>query len=212
MSWYKRLVRQRIRFVLELDTLFQFDVAIVSPLIGYFATRFAQQHNILNDDVLRQGFAHIVNGQSRCGHSGQSFHFNTSLSLALDRGVNRDTSKVFVKFGLYVDRGQRNVVAQRNQFGCSFGRHNASNLGYGQNIALGHGIRNDQLSNFSANENCCFCDSYSFGGFLVADIDHVGFAILIDVREIAFGAHKTKGAGGWDSNIGCKQSASHLRE
>ena len=53
--------------------------ALLRMLIVGFTARFFHQMNIVNHNIMRDGFGHIINGQAGNANRGQCFHLYPSF-------------------------------------------------------------------------------------------------------------------------------------
>jgi hypothetical protein len=73
-------------------------------------------------------------------------------------------------------------MAEWDEVGSSFSRHDAGNPGNAKDVSLFVASLYDRLKRVFLHADHAFCDGDAVGDILVADIDHVGFACLIEVR------------------------------
>ena len=88
-----------------------------------------------------------------------------------------------VQLKFHRDAGQRNGVAQRNQFPGALGTLNRRDTRHAEHVAFFCAALLDHLKRFRLHENRAdrFRDAVGFGFF--ADVNHVGLAPFIKMRE-----------------------------
>ena len=161
-----------------------------------FATGFFEKADALDDDAAVDGFAHVVDGQRSGGDGDEGFHFYAGFAGERGDSFNFDTDALFAFIGLEageikIDRdafnGER--MAEGNQIARAFGGHDAGDAGNRKHFALGDALFSDGAKCFGEEQDVAFCDGAAGGDVLGADINHVGLAGFIEVREFGAGGH-----------------------
>jgi hypothetical protein len=116
------------------------------------------------------------------------------LPTVLAEALNLHTRQGFVEAQFHVHFGQGNRVAERNQLRGAFGGLDSGDFGNGQHIALFHLPVADEGQRFGLHHNFAARNRDALGIVLVADIDHVGAALVVEVGELGHGRNYTVGA------------------
>ena len=153
-----------------------------------FAAAFLQQPDILDVHSAINRFAHVVHRQQ--GDSGrcQCFHFyaGSPHGFGCDCAVNRRRATVGFKFDSYP--GQRDRMAKRDEFGGAFGPLNGRDACHAQNIAfLGTAFEYPLKCRRQHTDGAAGNGHPVRLGFF-SDIDHVGLALRVEMREFVQGS------------------------
>lgn len=93
-----------------------------------FTARFFHQLGFADDDVMRQGFTHIVDGQGGDGSAGKGFHLHAGFAAEAGGTVN-DHLALFVDPDIDLAVFQAQRVAERDQLTGFFGGHDPGDNG-----------------------------------------------------------------------------------
>ena len=79
--------------------------------------------------------------------------------------------------------GDRQRVAERNEFAGALGGQNSGHPGGGQGITLGQPVGADHRDDIRSGVHCSRGHRDPIGDVLGGDVDHVGRARLVEMRE-----------------------------
>ena len=83
-------------------------------------------------------------------------------------------------------------MAERNEAVRALGGHDAGKPRGAQDVALHRIAFEHQIERLLAHDHAAFRDRYPFGRAFVGDIDHAGFAALVDMGEGARGLRRRR--------------------
>ena len=81
------------------------------------------------------------------------------------------------------DLGERERMTERNEAVRALGGHDAGEPRGAQHVAFHRIAFEHQVERFLAHEHAAFGDRDAIGGPFFGDVDHAGFAALVDVGE-----------------------------
>ena len=153
---------------------------VFKPKVTALAPLLFQQSCWTQNHASIHRFTHVVNRQAGDGYRRQCFHFHTCASCDANGRFNSDAA--LINF----DHGQIHAinpegVAKRDQIGRPLGRHDAGKSGDFEDITLGDSTTEDQLQRFRLHLDKIFGSGQAKRHFLLADIDHPGMPLFIEM-------------------------------
>ena len=150
-----------------------------------FAAGFFQQAHVVDDHAAIDRFAHIVNGQQRDLHTGERLHFDPGLARGFCGDGTFDGIVVGIDVELDGDVSKRQWVTHRYQLRGSLGRHDTGNAGDAEHITLLVPALLNQFQRLGLHDDAAAGNRAARARSLVGNIDHMGFAGLIEVCQFA---------------------------
>ncbi len=147
------------------------------------APLFLEQADVVDTHPAIDRFTHIVNGEKSGGDGGQRFHFNAGAAARFGLHYAHHGRLFFVEREFNADAGKRERVRERNQVGCALGALDGGNARNAQHIAFLGGARGYHLKGCALHSDAAARARDSMGFIFGADIDHLGLAACIEVRE-----------------------------
>lgn len=149
------------------------------------------QGNAVHDHAPVDGFAHVINREEADLYGGECFHLYA-------RGANRfgggGAVDAVETIGIVVgddkldgNAGERQRVAQGNEFAGFLGRHDGGNAGDAQHIAFFGGPAFNQGACAGQHFNAAGGNGDALGAGFVGHVYHVGQALRVEVGELGHG-------------------------
>src|SRR5665213_189472 len=150
-----------------------------------FAAGFRHKTNALDHGAAIDRFHHVVDSKRRDAGGGERFHFHAGLSGRFDHGENAYGASLSQRFEIDARLRDRDGMAERDEFGCLFGSHDARDACRREHIALGSAPRNNSFVSLCRQDDEGFGGGFALGRSLGRNIDHARRAFFIEMRELA---------------------------
>jgi hypothetical protein len=164
------------------------------PIARLAAVLFQHAH-IGHHHAAVDRLAHVVNGQQAHLHARERFHLDARLAHRLDLHAAMHAGRRFIRLEIDGDARQRQWMTQGNQVAGPFRRHDRSDAGNAQHVAFFRGAGDDQLQGLGLHADGAGGHGNAVGVVLGGDVDHVGLAGGVEVRQVVGGR-----AGGRDGH------------
>src|SRR5690606_23793183 len=160
----------------------KYRTSIVVP-VATFASGFAEQADLLDDDAFVCGLAHVVDRQCSHGAGRHGLHLDAGLVAGAAGGADGQGMAGLVGRGIHPHETERQAVTQRDQLGAAFCRQDAGDAGGVQDLAFGVGLGGQQPPGMGVQADPALGDGGAVGGGLGADIDHADLAVFVQMAE-----------------------------
>ena len=158
------------------------------------AAALAHQPHALEADGPVDGLAHVVDGEGGDADRGHGLHLHAGLRGGGDGGGDVHGGGGLVRLEVDGDAGQGDGVAEGDERRRLLGGHDACDAGRREGIALLKLAGDDERERLRLHDDAADGSRLAAGGGLGADVDHVGVAGGVEVREGRVGAGGGVGA------------------
>ena len=156
----------------------------------------------LHHHPLIHSLAHIVNSQQTNLYRSQGFHLHAGLSFEFNSGSAENGAGLGLQLKFHSHTGQSQGVAEGDEVAGFFCGHDGGDAGYAQYITFFGRAALHNGQGFGLHGDAAFGDCDAVGAGLVADVDHMGLALGVEVGEGRHGQDFRVRAtcNGWPSN------------
>ena len=152
------------------------------PVPGLAAALF-EEANFGDHHAAVGRLAHVVDRQQADLHRGQRFHLDAGAADGLDLRGAAHLAGGLDELELDADAGERDRVAERHQLGGPLRALDRRDAGNAEDVALGGTAGRDQRQRRRQHADCSGRPGEAMRLDLGGDVDHVRFALRIEVRE-----------------------------
>src|SRR6185295_8622109 len=159
--------------------LFSCAAAVVSRL----AAAFFLQLQSVNDHAAVHSLHHVVDREQSDRGGRERLHLNTRAAAALHRRDEEDLEAYRVVFELHRNPRDRDRVRERQQVGSALRRLDRCHARHAQHVALVRAALDHHAKSRRPHADAPRGDRNAVRFALRADVDHVGAAFVVEMRE-----------------------------
>ena len=153
------------------------------PVDARLAAALFDQMNALDAHAALGRLHHVVDREARDRHGGERLHLDAGLAFELAGRAHDQARELLVRRDVDLDLGQRERMAERDQFVRLLRRHDAGDARGAEHVALLGVALEHEIERLRAHHHAAFRDGDALGRGLVRHVHHAGFAALAEMGE-----------------------------